>query len=132
MESDYNKVEKKLKFVCVHCRVWQRLSEQTWVQLAVHVGRWCGHANREVHDDDEEFEVEEVTDARGSVQHRFYLVKWKGWVQPTWERARLLTGCQQALDRFWVQREDRPDSTIVVDGEIRCEFCCIFSLVVKT
>ena len=45
--------------------------------LAIHTARWCREEQRKVYEKD--FEVENILQARGSVQHRFYEVQWKGF-----------------------------------------------------
>lgn len=35
----------------------------------------------------ESYEVESIEKVKGKVDNKLYLVKWKGWEEPTWEPA---------------------------------------------
>ena len=62
--------------------------------------RWCGEAQRKLHE--KKFEGENILQARVSVQHRFYEVQWKGFAERTWEPARHLDLCD-AVKAFWAE-----------------------------
>jgi hypothetical protein len=54
-----------------------------------------------VADDGElEWEVEKILAKRTYRRQLQYLVKWKGWTDPTWEPARNLTNCPEILEQF--------------------------------
>jgi hypothetical protein len=74
------------------------------------------------------FEIEEVLDARGSPEQRFYFVKWKGWdvADGSWKHCRELDNAQEVVDQFWKSGHLPAAArlrTIVVDGENRCPDC---------
>ena len=89
--------------------------------LTIHTACWCGEAQRKVHEKD--FEVENILQARGSVQHRFYEVQRKGFAERTWEPARYLDLCA-AVEEFWAESSYSVDVTFPEQaGEHRCHFC---------
>ena len=50
----------------------------------------------ELVDNELEYEVEKILDKKGNK----YLVKWKGYNDPTWEPRRNLTNAKEALEEF--------------------------------
>ena len=78
-EADYSDTSlvKTWDHVCLFCG-WCGPSQHG---LAIHTACWCGEAQKKVHEKD--FEVENILQARGSVQHRFYEVQWKGFTERT-------------------------------------------------
>ena len=58
-------------------------------------------------DGDEEFQVERILDARVRWRRLEYLVKWAGYEEPTWERARDVNGLE-AIDEFHRLNPDKP------------------------
>ena len=120
-EAEYEELEEKgvLKHKCEYCGI----GFDTKQGRNQHVTT-CGLASREVHS--EEFEVEAVTDARGSPGHRFYKVKWRGYSgdESTWEPWRHLINADNAVSKFWAGSALNKESCIKVDGESRCKWCC--------
>ena len=49
---------------------------------------------------DPEWEVEEIMEQRTRGCRREYLLKWKGYPQPTWVPGKDLTGCRELLEEF--------------------------------
>ena len=121
---------------CPHCT----RSFSTKHGLSVHVGRWCGEAQREEYVN--RFAVEYISDARGPPGNRFYLVHWLGknesaatvagcapgtrWT-PTWEPERFLVDAQKRIDTFWNSSTHSLQDTIESDTEHRCPHCCFFA-----
>ena len=54
---------------------------------------------------EEFFEVEEIIDVFGRKENRWFLVRWSGYDEPSWERGHLLTrdGCTDAIRDFWIR-----------------------------
>ena len=77
--------------------------------LAIHTARWCGEAQSKVHEKD--FEVENILQARGSVQHMFYEVHWKGFTEWTWGPARHLDSCA-SVEEFWAESSYSVEMTL--------------------
>ena len=68
-------------------------------------------------------EVENILQARGSVQRRFYEVQWKGFTERTWDPARHLDSCA-AVEEFWAESSYSVEMTFSEQaGEHRCHFC---------
>ena len=88
-EADYSDTSlvKTWDHVCPFCG-WCGPSQHG---LAIHTARWWGEAQRKVHE--KYFEVENILQAHGSVQNRFYEVQWKGFAERTWDPARHLDLC---------------------------------------
>ena len=59
-------------------------------------------------DGSEEFEVQEILDSRKVRNQIRYLVRWKGYSEPTWEPTRVLKNCQDAIDDFHRQYPSKP------------------------
>ena len=64
-------------------------------------------------------------DARGTVDKRFYFVKWKRWdvSEGSWLHSRELQGAQKCVDDFWALLGMPFSSVLNPQGEIRCEDC---------
>ena len=72
---------------------------------------------------EKDFEVENILQARGSVQRRFYEVQWKGFTERTWEPARHLNTCA-VVEEFWAESSYSVEMTFPEQaGEHRCHFC---------
>jgi len=122
--------------VCQHCS----RSFSTHHGMAVHIGRWCGEAQREEYVN--RFAVDHINDARGPPGNRFYLVHWLGknetnvtiggcapgrkWT-PTWEPERFLIDAQKRIDTFWNDSDHSMQDTIECSSEHRCQHCCFFA-----
>ena len=90
-------------------------------RAAIHTARWCGEAQRKVNEKD--FEVENILQARRSVQHRFYEVQWKGFTERTWEPARHLNTCAD-VEEFWAESSYSVEMTLPEQaGEHKCHSC---------
>ena len=57
---------------------------------------------------EEEFEVQEILDARLKRKKVEFLVKFRGFSEPEWEPAEHLTHCNDALSDFYKLRPDAP------------------------
>jgi hypothetical protein len=75
-EEDITNAE--FKHSCPHCK----RTFSTRHGLSVHIGRWCGEAERE--EFAQSFEVASITDARGPPNNRFYKVNWLGANATNW------------------------------------------------
>jgi hypothetical protein len=119
-QGDYEQLE--LPFKCGFCE----RGFDSRHGCNVHAGRWCDAARVEMYE--EEYEIEEVLDARGAPEQRFYYVKWLGWgaEHGSWKHWRELDKAQEVVDRFW-DTGPLPAAlracTIVVAGENRCPLC---------
>ena len=103
--------------------------------LKTHEKIWCGWADRL---DSEEYEVNRFLEARGSPEHRFYLVSWKGHPnsENSWILALWAEGAQKLVDQFWNNRGLCQETAGIpeapwTDGEgkqklARCFWCCRF------
>ena len=58
-------------------------------------------------DGEEEWEVEEVLDARITRNRLRYLIRWKGYDEDTWEPADSVNGLEQ-VDRFHERYPNKP------------------------
>jgi hypothetical protein len=109
-----------LDFKCQFC---QR-GFDTWTGCRIHETQHCEVARVEL--TEAEFEVEQVIDARGSPDRRFYCVKWKGYPveEATWAHRRRLQSSALAIKEFW-ESGVLPDSEAVIEtaGEFRCPDC---------
>ena len=102
--------------------------------LAVHKGRWCDWFQRL---DNKEYEVQEILEARGPPENRFYFVTWKNypakencWVPRGW------CSCDKLIEAFWKSKGLPETDTMPEDpnpelGEkhghcFRCVHCCKF------
>ena len=110
---------RKQEFVCRYCE----RDFDSRHGLSIHEARWCKEARVEKYE--EVYEVEEVTETRGSPDRRFYFVKWKGWPleQGSWLHQRELQGAMDRVDDFWEKSSVPRSSTVSVAGEIRCADC---------
>ena len=109
-----------LKFKCEFCDA--AFTSKTG--LDHHLREWCGEATREVFE--EEFEVDQIVEARGLPGRRFYLTEWVGYPkdEATWEPERHFDGDRSPVDDFWkAHPELDPKETIEVEGEHRCCWC---------
>ena len=106
-EADHSDTSlvKTWDHVCLFCG-WCGPSQH---RLAIHTALWCGKAQTKVHEKD--FEVENILQARGSVQHRFYEVQWKGFTERTWEPARHVYSCA-AVEEFWADSSYSVEMTL--------------------
>ena len=103
--------------------------------LKTHEKIWCGWADRL---DSEKYEVNRVLEARGSPEHRFYLVSWKGYPnsENSWIPALWAEGAQKLVDQFWNNRGLCQETAGIpeapwTDGKgkqklARCFWCCKF------
>ena len=120
--KDVKALEKQnmLKFKCEFCEA--AFTSKTG--LDHHLREWCGEATREVFE--EEFEVDQIVEARGLPGRRFYLTEWVGYPkeEATWEPERHFEGDRDPVQKFWkAHPELSPDEIIEVDGENRCHWC---------
>ena len=60
-----------------------------------------------------EYEVESIQGHKTEEGVERYLVKWKGWQEPTWERAANLTNCAEAIKEF--HRRSKPENSAAAD-----------------
>ena len=67
----------------------------------------------EIEDEEPEYEVESVLDARSANDTVEYLVKWKDYPheENTWEPREHLTGCPETVRQYHQQHPDRPEGT---------------------
>lgn len=76
----------------------------------------------------EYFELEEIRDVFGHQQARWFLVKWKGYEDPEWEKEHLLRkdGCHGMIRDFWTRSGLQPNKKFYPDpnGRHRCTICC--------
>jgi uncharacterized C2H2 Zn-finger protein len=116
--AELKELAVSLDFKCKHC---QR-GFDTWNGCRIHETRHCEVARVEL--TEEVFEAEQVLDARGSPDRRFYCVKWKGYTETTWAHRRRLQCAELAIKDFW-ESGVLPDSEAVVEaaGEFRCPDC---------
>ena len=74
--------------------------------------------------------MQEIVDARGSLQRRFYLVQWEGFAvsQSTWEPVKHLDKQAKEIAAYWDAHPEMEECSVVPDGdwEHRCEWCCEF------
>jgi hypothetical protein len=91
--------------------------------LQQHKSMHCAEAARGIYS--QEWQVQEVLDARGSPEFRYYHVKWAGWSSEhnTWEPWRHVAGAEGAVQSFFERSGLDRGSVIKVEGEHRCEFC---------
>ena len=64
----------------------------------------------EASDSEEENQIYEVSFIMGSRERNGdteYLIKWRGWENPTWEPEYLLTDCSEILAEYKVHRAQR-------------------------
>ena len=109
-----------LKFKCEFCDA----AFTTKTGLAHHQREWCGEATREAFE--EEYEVDQIVEARGLPGRRFYLTEWVGYPkdEATWEPERHFDGDRSPVDDFWkAHPELDPKENIEVEGEHRCCWC---------
>ena len=59
-------------------------------------------------DGEEEFEVQEIIDARIKKHKLEFLVKFRGFSEPEWEPASNLTHCDEALSEFYNKYPNTP------------------------
>jgi hypothetical protein len=88
--------------------------------------RHCGFKLRAEAMSEEEFEVEEILDARGDPAHRWFYVKWAGdWPgqQYSWLHKKDVGNCKQLETEFWASSGLDKDAQLEVDGEHRCGQC---------
>ena len=66
--------------------------------MKTHEAIWCGWAEKL--DTEKDYEVEEILEARGCPEYRFYLVKWKGYStkENSWIPALWAEGCEERVD----------------------------------
>ena len=66
--------------------------------------------------------MENVVDARGPPEHRFYLVRWLDWERNGWSDSwrpwRDMLNATEAVDKFWASSSLNREATIEVDGEV--------------
>jgi hypothetical protein len=106
-----------LSFKCPHCgKCYDKHQGR-----ALHMTRFCTEAKAIA--STAEFEVEQVLDARGAPEFRFYLVSWVGFAEPTWVPWRRMLGAGQAVDSFWAGSRLNKEASIEVAGEHRCRWC---------
>jgi hypothetical protein len=58
-------------------------------------------------DGEQEWEVEDILDSRWRYQKLQYLIKWKGYDDPSWEDARMVNRLE-AIDLFHDRYPDKP------------------------
>jgi len=63
-------------------------------------------------DGEEEWEVEEILDSRRVRNQLLYLVRWRGYPDPTWESEDNLAEVE-AIDRFYEQHPEKPHPNMV-------------------
>ena len=77
---------------------------------------------------EEYYEVEDIIGVFGRRENRWYLVKWRGYDDPSWQREHLLKtdGCNDSIRDFWLRSELSPSAAYYPDpeGKNRCEICC--------
>ena len=86
-----------LKFKCEFCDA----VFASKVGLEHHQREWCGEPTREVFE--EEYEVDQIVEARGLPDRRFYLTEWVGYSkdETNWEPARHFDGDLNPVHEFW-------------------------------
>ena len=76
----------------------------------------------------EYYELEKICDVFGHQEARWFLVKWKGYDTPEWEREHLLRkdGCHGIIRDFWTTSGLKPNQEFYPDpeGRHRCTICC--------
>ena len=62
-------------------------------------------------ENNDEYEIEKILKARGSIKKREYLIKWKGYPnsENTWEPIKNLENCSGLLRRFHQQKAEGPN-----------------------
>eukprot|EP00795_Rhopilema_esculentum_P017638 gene17638-9282_t len=69
-------------------------------------------AERSLYEQPEDiFEVERILDARSQDNYLYYLVHWKGYTSAddTWEPSENLLTCQELVDNYWKERDERSE-----------------------
>ena len=64
------------------------------------------------------YEVEEMLEARGFPEYRFYLVKWKGYStkENSWIPALWAEGCAERVDVFWKKCGMCADTAVIPES----------------
>ena len=76
---------------------------------------------------DEIYEVEDILNFFGHIDNRWFLIKWRGYDNPEWEREHLLQrdGCGDVIKDFWAKSGLLPCKKFYKDGQNthRCAVC---------
>jgi exonuclease III/alkylhydroperoxidase family enzyme len=127
-EEELEALNVRLDFKCRHCG----RGFDSHHGCRIHEERHCKVAELETFE--EEFEIEEILEARGSPERRFYLVKWEGYdaEESTWEHHRNLESAEENNSKVkeFLDSEVFPAlsaqlqaAVLRVDGENRCPDC---------
>jgi exonuclease III/uncharacterized C2H2 Zn-finger protein len=88
---------------------------------------WCGFKERaEAKEEEQEYAVDEIVDARGDPAHRWFQVKWEGdWGddQLSWLHAKDIQDCKEKVEAFWEASGLDKTARLERDGEFRCGQC---------
>ena len=119
-ESEVAKAEAKYKHKCDFCL----RKFKTDRAMQIHRAN-CIHNYATT---DEVFVLEKIVGVFGFKDARWYLVKWKGYDDPEWEREHLLQRekCHDAIRSFWATSGLQPTQNYYpdADGKNRCTVCC--------
>jgi hypothetical protein len=64
---------------------------------------------------DKEYEVESITEHKVEDKINYYLIHWKGYINPTWEKGSKLTGCKKLLQEFKEKQQLEQQALITTD-----------------
>ena len=114
VEGNAEALEKVLQH---KCEAWGR-GFSTHQGLKTHEAIWCGWAEKLDTEKDYEIDLEEILEARGCPEYRFYLVKWKGYSakKNSWIPALWAEGCAERVDDFWKKCGMCAHTTAIPDG----------------
>ena len=117
-EEEIKKAHEKLEFQCDFCKRKFETKRGMHIHRASCIHQYTASEKR--------YEIEEIRDVFGSIDARWFLVKWVGYDAPEWQRGHLLEiDAKDAVRHFWTESGLSPckDFYPDPDGQNRCTVC---------